>query len=262
MKQPSYVRQVLARLVAAPIVVLALVACSKSDRRAAADKTSPNAAAAPAAAPAVAAVSAAPLGPGSAPGALSKPVDQMTGDELYTLAHQLRFTGGVERQRRCRGHVDCRGARPGRSTRLRVDAVDQEDSLSVGGLTANGIIAAKVINHGDMADTMYATRPGAQYENYLIVYKGAGENTGHWKLEELTTTAGSRSHRTLSSGTFRECGHPFVRGARADFKTCEQAAAPIRPASFGAAFQGDDESPIWIGCAFGCCTAGPPDGRG
>jgi hypothetical protein len=176
------------------------------------------------------------------------------------LTRQLRFAGGVERGRRCRGQAACRGARPTATTRIRVDAVTGEDSLSAGALPPNGVIAARAINRGQLSDTMYNMRPGAAYENYLIVLPVAGGATATWRLEELTTTTGARTHRTVASGTFRACNHPFAQGPRADFKTCAQAAT-TRPAAFGLILQDGIESPIWIGCLAGCCTADPPDGH-
>jgi hypothetical protein len=191
------------------------------------------------------------------PGALPKPIDQMSGDELYTFTHGLTFAGGQERQRRCRGDAACRGPQPARSTRIRVDAVSGEDSLSTGaGLPANGAIAVRGLNRGQVADSMYGMRPGSNYEYYLIVLAAAQGGGATWRLEELTTTAGSRSHRSAMTGVFKGCNHPYVRGARADFKTCAEAA-PVRQVSFSA-MQGRDESPIWVGCEVGCCTADPP----
>jgi hypothetical protein len=222
--------------------------CSKAD-----GKAKESTAAAP---PALAtAATAAPL-----PGALTKPLDQYSGDELYALTRQLQFTGGNERPRRCRGAPACRGPNPAASTRIRVDAVDGEDSLSAAGLPGNGAIAARALNRGQRADTMYNTQPGAAHENYLIVIPVAGSASANWRLEELTTTQGARSHRTIASGTFTGCKHQFIRGPKADFKTCAEAVN-VRPASFGSTMQGG-ESPMWIGCAEGCCTADPPGGRG
>jgi hypothetical protein len=238
------------RFSAAFFAVLLAAACSKADR----PKAPESVAGAPPA-PTTAAA-AAPL-----PGALTKPLDQYSGDELYALTRQLQYTGGNERQRRCRGAPACGGPRPTASTRIRIDAVGGEDSLSGGALPPNGVIAARALNRGQRADTMYNTQPGAAHENYLIVIPVAGSASANWRLEELTTTQGARSHRTIASGTFRGCNHPFVRGPKADFKTCAEAAN-VRPASFGSRMQGDGEAPIWIGCAEGCCTADPPGGRG
>jgi hypothetical protein len=232
-------------------VVMGTLGCggTKSDR---ADTGAAKAPAAPAGA---ANSVAAPAG-ASQPGALAKPIDQMSGDELYAFTHGLTFTGGQERQRRCRGDAACRGAQPGRSTRIRVDAVSGEDSLTTGaGLPTNGAIAVRGLNRGQLADTMYGMRPGPNYEYYLIVLAAQGGGAT-WRLEELTTTTGSRSHRSVMTGTFTGCNHPFARGARADFKTCAEAA-PVRQASFSA-LQGGRESPIWVGCEVGCCTADPP----
>jgi len=181
----------------------------------------------------------------------------MSGDELYTFTHGLTFSGGQERQRRCRGEAACRGQQPTRSTRIRVDAVSGEDSLSAGpSLPPNGAVAVRSLNRGQVADSMYGMRPGANYEYYLIVLSAPQSGGATWRLEELTTTTGSRSHRSIMTGVFKGCNHPYVRGARADFKTCEEAA-PVRQASFRV-MQGRGESPIWVGCEVGCCTADPP----
>lgn len=191
------------------------------------------------------------------PGTLPKPIDQMSGDELFTFTRGLTLTGGQERQRRCRGDAACRGPQPARSTRIRLDAVNGEDSLSAGpGLPPNGAIAVRGLNRGQAADSMYGMRPGSNYEYYLIVLAATQGGGATWRLEELTTTTGSRSHRSIMTGIFKGCNHPYVRGARADFKTCAEAA-PVRQASFSAALQGI-ESPIWVGCEVGCCTADPP----
>jgi hypothetical protein len=229
---------------------LLAAACGKADQN-----KGPGSAAggAPAAATTQA---AAPL-----PGALAKPLDQYSGDEFFALTRQLQYAGGNERQRRCRGRAACRGAQPATFTSVRLDAIAGEDSLTAAALPANGVIAARAINRGQVADTMYNMQPGAAYENYLIVVPAPGGATANWRLEELTTTAGARAHRTIATGVFHGCQHTFARGARADFKTCAQAAG-VQPASFGSTTQGDIEPPIWIGCAEGCCTSDPPGGRG
>lgn len=234
------------RRTVAALVILAALACGKTDQ----GRPKETAAAAPPAGG----------GPRALPGALTKALDQYSGDDLFTLTRQLQFGGGVDRDRRCRGQAACRGAQPTVRTSIRVDAVVGQDSLNPAALPANGVVAARAINHGQFADTMYNMRPGAVYENYLIVSPVVGGTTATWRLEELVTTAGGRSHRTIATGVFRGCNHPFASGPRADFKTCAQAAQ-TRPASFGTAFQGDIEPPIWIGCIAGCCTSDPPDGR-
>jgi hypothetical protein len=183
------------------------------------------------------------------PGALTKPLEQYSGDEFYALVQGLTFTGGVERQRHCR-EAGCEGPQPTRSVQVRIDAVDTQDSLSAQTLPSNGVVAARATNRGGGVESLYGMRgePGVEY--YLVLLP-VGQ-TATWRLVELTTS-GQRAHKTVATGTMVECGHPFVRGARADFKTCAEAAAP-RPAAFGRLLQGSDP-PIWISCASGCCTA-------
>jgi hypothetical protein len=191
--------------------------------------------------------------PATLPGALTKPIDQLTGEELFAVTRQLRFTGGVDRVRRCRGRVACQGRDAAQTTHVRVDAVDLQDSISARALPPNGVIALRANNRGMIADSMYNMRPTTRFEYYLIVLPGANGGRASWRLEELDATRGARAHRTVARGTMTECNHPFVRGARADFKTCATAAA--RPVSFSAFQEDGPEEPIWFGCSTGCCTA-------
>lgn len=193
------------------------------------------------------------------PGALAKGLETYSGDELFDLTRRLAFVGGTERQRRCRGHADCGARASTRFTRVRVDAVDQQDSLSATTLSPNGVIAVRASNRGTDVDSMYNMRPGANFEYFLVVLPAASGAKARWRLEELDLTEGKRTHRTVSTGTVTECNHPYRRGARADFKTCATAAV-VKPASF-VPVQGDLEEPIWFDCALGCCTA-DPDGHG
>lgn len=256
MTQPLALRGARLR-VAAVTVLFALASCAKSEKTA---SNSAKSAAATPAADSTARALAAGAPTRAEPGNLPKPIDEMTGDELYSFTRTLSFGGGVERRRRCRGNPECRGNRPKDSTVVRIEAVEREDSLSMNGLSQNGVIGARALNRGTLADSMYNTKPGRQYEYYLIVMP-AGAGVANWRLEELDTTQGARSHRSVSTGAFHGCNHPFVPGSRAAFKTCAQAAADVKPAAFGM-FQGDEESPIWVSCALGCCTADTPDGRG
>ncbi|HEY4130227.1 MAG TPA: hypothetical protein VGM50_06395 [Gemmatimonadaceae bacterium] len=194
------------------------------------------------------------------PGALAKPVDSYSGDELYDFTRRIAFVGGVERDRRCRGHADCRDRARNRFTRIRVDAVDQEDSLSSTSVSPNGAVVIRASNRGEFADSMYNMHPGPNYEYFLIVLPASQGTKAHWRLEELDlTSAAKRTHRTVSQGTVTECNHPFRRGARADFKSCATAAT-IRPASFSPMQGPINDEPIWFACAAGCCTADGPDG--
>ena len=193
------------------------------------------------------------------PGLLAKPIDQYTGEQFYALTRAIRFSGGNDRVRRCRGRAECRGAKATQSTRVRVDAVDQEDSIAPRSIPGNGVIALRARNSGQIPDTMYNMRPTARFEYYLIVLPGANGGNATWRLEELDVAQGIRAHRAVAHGTVTGCNHPFVRGARADFKSCATAAGAPRPAAFGT-FQTDAEDPMWFACELGCCTA-DTDGR-
>jgi hypothetical protein len=193
------------------------------------------------------------------PGALPKPIDSLSGDELYALTRKLAFGGGVERDRRCRHNPECQSSKP-MMTKLRVDAVDEQDSVSVYGLPDNGVIAVRALNKGAYADSMYNTKPGANLEYFLVMLPGTSA-AGRWRLEELDTTPGKRQHSQVSSGTVNPCMHPFKKKKvnRANFFTCADAKHMMEDSvsSSGLALQGFNP-PIWIACAQGCCTITDP----
>jgi hypothetical protein len=233
-------------------VAIALItsACSSGERR----PSDSSAAAGSAAASASQAAPAAQLAQAqSLPGALAKPLEQYTGDELDAFVRGLRFTGGVERQRRCR-EAGCAGPQPAQSVQVRVDAVDAQDSISAQALPPNGVVVARATSRGQGTEQRYGMRPGPANSYYLVVLRVGQTATATWRLVELTTTGAQHAHRTVATGSFVECRHPFVRGSRADFKTCAEAA--VRPAAFGRFLQ-DPDPPIWLSCASGCCTADP-----
>jgi len=195
-------------------------------------------------------------------GDLTKAIDQYSGDEFFALVNALAYTGGQERARRCSGDPGCGNTL---RTNVRVDGVVTEDSLSAGNVPPFGTVAAKAVVRGQQTEAMYGMLPNGsdgRYSYYLIVMPGA-PGAATWRLEELNIQGNTRSHRMLRSGAFTPCNHPYVAGARADFKTCAQAAAGTASAQRGAMFinasfsptrQGT-EPPLWIGCASGCCTA-------
>ena len=185
-------------------------------------------------------------------GDLTKPLAQYTGAQFAALVRPLQYGQGVERARRCRGLSECTA---GRQVNVRIDAVVDADSLGPTNLAPNGVIAARIRNRSAEMEARYNMRGGAQYEYYLIVQRAAGGGAG-WVLEELDTQGTNVAHRTVASGRFVGCNHPFVRGARADFRTCNQTGggrASVQLISFEK--QGPDEPPIWVACAAGCCIA-------
>ena len=191
-------------------------------------------------------------------GDLTKPLGQYTGDEFFTLVTRLNYTGGQERARRCRGNAACNQAQ---RTNVRVDGVADVDSVGPANLPPFGVVAMRAVVRGNDIESRYGMQPAGQngrFSYFLVVSPGANA-TARWRLEELSVQGTTRSHRTVAEGTLRGCvGHPFVRGGRADFRTCEQTAdaggARVTFASYSPALQGVDP-PFWIGCAMGCCLA-------
>jgi stalled ribosome alternative rescue factor ArfA len=191
------------------------------------------------------------------PGALPKPLDSLSGDELYAFTRQLVFGGGVEKERKCKGSPECKATR---KTKVRLDAVDGQDSVSVNGMPNNGVVAIKAINKGKEPDEMYGMKPDKNLE-YFLVLLPATDSLGRWRLEELDTTAGSRRHTQVASGTFKPCWHPFVshKVNRANFYTCNDAHMLTDTVTkSGLALQVDRDAPMWMDCAQGCCLASQP----
>ncbi len=236
------------------VVTLALAAaCSKSD-------APPADSAAPTPAP----QAASPLvGSGNAaagvarkalPGDLTKPLDQYTGDEFYTLVQSLKYEGGKTRDRKCKDNPACSGTK---RIKVDIDAVATQDSISAGTMPQFGVVYIRAINKGDATEDRYGMAPGKQYEYYLVL---SNDSTGAmtWRLEQLDTTQGARRHASIGTGRFRGCNHPWTRGAKADFKTCAQSAAMHdSTVRLGLALQGAGDPPMWTDCSEGCCVADP-----
>lgn len=186
-------------------------------------------------------------------GDLARPLAQYTGAQFAALVAPLQYGQGADRQRGCRGPLECTN---GRKVTVRVDAVADADSLATGNLPANGVVAARLRNRGGEMEARYNMRGGAQYTYYLIVQPATG-GRANWILEELDTQGTTVAHRTVASGNFVGCNHPFRRGARADFYTCATSPAArtsLQPVLFERQ-GGPGDPPIWIGCAAGCCIA-------
>jgi hypothetical protein len=184
-------------------------------------------------------------------GDLAKPLAQYTGAQFAALVHPLKYGASADRPRKCRGPAECAA---GRLVTVRAEAVADADSLSPGNLPSFGVIAARVRNRGVEMEGRYNMRGGAQYTYYLIVLPAAN-GRATWTLEELDARGSAVTHRTVASGRFNQCNHAYVRGARADFKTCAQAATGAAGFELVSFMQPPDDPPLWISCASGCCTA-------
>ena len=230
-----------------------LTACSSKERAPDTTRGGSAGGGAPAPAPANAVAAAAPT-IASLPGALTKPIDQYTGDEFYDFVQKLKWGGGVEKDRRCKGNPGCGGTNPSRRTKVRLDAVDGQDSLTTAP-PANGVVAVRAINRGTLDEERYGFKADKKYEYYAIVLPGTGGN-GTWRIEELDTTPGARKHTSFGTGTFTPCNHPYQPGRanRANFYTCAESpgAGSVQRSNLMAAAPTDP--PMWMGCASGCCT--------
>jgi hypothetical protein len=59
----------------------------------------------------------------------------------------------------------------------------------------------------------------------------------------------------VAAGTVRGCGHQWTAGARADFKSCEDAARNDTVVTLPLMRQALLDSPLWFECDMGCCIA-------
>jgi hypothetical protein len=187
---------------------------------------------------------------------LTKPIDQYTGDELYDFVQRLKWGGGVEKDRKCKGDPGCDGTKPSKQTKVRVDAVDGQDSISATTVPANGIVAVRASNRGTLTEDRYGFKAEKKLEYYLIVLPGTGGN-GRWKFEELGTTPGARKFTSVDSGTFKPCNHPYRPGRvnRANFYACADSPSGDSVQTSNLMMFSKPRDPIWTSCAAGCCIA-------
>ncbi len=186
------------------------------------------------------------------PGALTKPVEAYTGDEFYDFVRKLQFSGGAERERKCKNDPGCAKPTAPKRTKVLVDAVATQDSLSGSTTPKFGVVYIRAINKGDAEEARYSLKPGPNLEYYMIVLPDAAGGM-KWQLQMLDTQ--SRQHAAAGTGQFLGCNHAWVAGAKADFKTCANAASSGKSVvKLGLALQGVDDDPMWASCAQGCCV--------
>jgi hypothetical protein len=235
------------------VVALSLLACGERARTPDSARTATDSSARAPSAPS----SSLAATPGAAtfPGQLTKPIEQYTGDEFYQFVQQLKWGGGVEKDRKCKGNPSCDGTKPSQHTVVRVDAVDGQDSISATRVPSNGVVAVRAINRGALDEERYGFKANRKLEYYMIVLPGTGAN-GRWQFEELDTTPGARRHSSAGTGTFKPCNHPFRPGRvnRVNFYTCDESrlADSVQKSNllmFAA------PNPVWVDCSDGCCIA-------
>lgn len=182
---------------------------------------------------------------GQMPGALTKAVDEYSGDEFYEFVHRLEYAGGRERQRTCRNDPACAGVK---RTLVRVEAIATQDSIGPKTTPRYGVVYVRAINKGDAVESRYGLAPGKQFEYFMIV---SADSAGgmKWRLEQLDTTPKARRHTQVGAGSLIGCNHKWIAGASADFKSCARAAA----AHDGLIPQNLADDPLWATCEMGCC---------
>jgi hypothetical protein len=190
------------------------------------------------------------------PGALTKPIDEYTGEELQQLTSRLAFGGGHERERRCRNDASCAGDSPV-TTPVRIDVVVGQDSVGPRNLPPYGVIQVRAVNKGRFEEARYGFKPDARREYYMIMTSD-GSGGARWRLEELDRRSTPARHTQVGSGKIQDCGHRnWSPGARADFLSCASAASSARTDSvtrLGLLLQAPSlDAPIWQMCDDGCC---------
>ena len=225
-------------------VALAFVAvgCSKSD--APPKDTGKTAAASPAARAAA---------PRVMPGALTKPIESYSGDEFHDFVTKLQFTGGVERERKCKSDPACDATKNPKRTKVFVDAVVTQDSIAPATVPEFGVVYVRAVNKGDAEEARYGLKPGPNLEYYSIIMRDSAGGM-KWRLEMFDSKV--RQHAAAGTGPFQSCNHAWVAGAKADFKTCSSASAGHDSAKTAGPAQAADSDPLWAACAMGCCVAG------
>lgn len=218
------------------LVLAGVTACSKSDAPPADSAASRTA------------TLAAPS-PKVMPAALLKPIDAYSGEEFLSLVQKQTYVGAHEKVRQCKDKPDC-------TTAVVVDAIATQDSLSAATTPQFGVVYIHAVNKGNAVEARYGLKPGAQYQYYWIITQDSTRKAMQWRLEELDTKA--VKHVGVGTGSYVGCNHPWVPGARADFKTCEMAAAyhGSSVVHLGLMLQGNIGDPIWASCAEGCCVDG------
>ncbi len=228
----------------------ATAACSKGDQGAASDSTERNVSAlasrsAPAAQPRSRAASA-------MPGALTKPIDDYSGDEFNALTQRLTFAGGKQRARTCRKSTVCDGSAAA-TTSVRIDPVVEQDSVGGANIPPFGVVQVRATNLGKFEEARYGFRPDTHMHYFMLVMPGTG-GAARWRLEELDTRATPRTHRQVATGAFTDCGHDYWKpGARIDFVSCAASALADSVVTLELRLQPAAEDPLWISCATGCC---------
>ena len=209
------------RHAAAGIIIL-VAACARKD-----SAPPPDSGTAAAPRPATASRSATSARGPVFPGALVKPIDSYTGDELYTFTSQLTYAGSHERDRDCKNSSGCEGPKPTKKTKVQVSAVATQDSLAESNVPEFGVVYARAINKGADEEARYGFRADKTVRYYMIVQRdmpaggcGGGSRSSIPRRHDATRrSARASSRRAAMPG--RPAPARISRRA-----TCRSAATP------------------------------------
>lgn len=200
----------------------------------------------------------APSGLAKIPGALPVALKSMSGDSLVAFAATLHFVSDTTFARRCDDDAGCAGDKPAQTARVSISATEGAWVTGPGSLPANGVIMGRARSTGHR-EARYGFKPGAAFEYYLIVLPGAGPSGASWQIEEVSSVAGQRAHRTLSQGPYTSCNHAPWQKAPAipvGFYSCANSPH-LAPSGTKSSLMLADPSltdPVWYACSMGCCS--------
>lgn len=191
------------------------------------------------------------------PGALPMDIDSMPTDSIQRFVNALRLNGGPSQPRNCSA-----GA-----CRAKLDAVDGQRDIIGYDADGNGfgtlvIRAQNEASSKSNEEAKYGLKGGGTW--YFFVAHKVDSLAMSWTLHQWEP---GNNPRKVSQGSFTECEHeepesPTV--ATALFRKCTDPYVPVgaTKATKATATKGapaiDADSPGWMTCSDGCCTAGDP----
>jgi hypothetical protein len=195
----------------------------------------------------------APYRPATYRGALPKPIDSLIRNprEFLDLVgpHVWRGHDNVRR--------DCKACGPAQFTIVDVGAIEDAHTVKHDSLPPNGVIMARLHNHGQRIEAKYGIPPAGVW---YVLWGGDGQAVPHMRMVKLVVS-GHDTTIALTDvlGRIRDCGDTHadttLAGPDADFASCRSRLAPRTTPEIATSQRTDG---VWLSCSQGCCTADPP----
>lgn len=183
-------------------------------------------------------------------GTLPKTIDALTPDEFAAFVDELNWTGHYH-QRDCEG-TGCSATTP---ARVLLEAIDDAHKVDVTKLPANGVLMARMINVGKVAEAHYKL-PAESGEWYFFYYPATdGPKFDLIRLTFDSQVAPRIYHRAMGAsvnGCTPAAEHPTRPRASAGFSQCDP-----KPATWTRDLIAPSKN-VWISCSLGCCSSGYP----